>query len=185
MIKEKKKKPHYVDNKQFYAAIVKWKENCKLAEQEFREPPQLNDYIGSCISKIAEQLSTKACFVNYSFREEMVEDGIENCIMYFKDFDPNKTQNPFAYFSKIIWFAFLRRIGKEEKLRYTKYKYFQENFVNTGDTNFLIDGDNKHIIPVTMYDNIAEFMERFEMKEKKKKQKRKESKELLKAANSS
>jgi len=87
-----KKKPiEYVNNKQFHAAIVEYRENVTIAIAEGKEPPRIPNYIGECITKIAEKLSTKPCFINYSFRDEMVSDGIENCILYFHDYDPNWT----------------------------------------------------------------------------------------------
>lgn len=170
----KKEKPHYVDNKKFYAEIVKYREACAEADKEGHEHPRMNNYIGECIYKIADKLSYKPCFMNYSFREEMVDDGIENCIMYFKDFDPNKTQNPFAYFTQIIYYAFLRRIAKEERNRYTKYKYFQETIIHSEGMDNLIDYDDNHAVPKEMYSNINEFMEKFENKEKERKRKQKE-----------
>lgn len=180
----KKEKPHYVDNKKFYAEIVKHREACELALAEGREVPRLPNYIGECIWKIAEKLSYKPCFMNYSFRDEMVDDGIENCIMYFKDFDPNKTQNPFAYFTQIIYYAFLRRISKEERNRYTTYKYFQETMILPGVADIGLDNtelsETSNLIPKQMYDNINEFMDRFEKKEAEKKKKRKELKGLQK-----
>ncbi len=99
--------------------------------------------------------------------------------MYFKDFDPNKTQNPFAYFTQIIYYAFLRRISKEEKNRYIIYKNFQESIVNQGKDAILMDSDNNSVVPTQMYDNINEFMAKFEKKEEVKKQKRKEMKQGL------
>ena len=180
----KKEKPHYVDNKKFYAEIVKYREACEQARLEGKQEPRLPNYIGECIYKIAEKLSYKPCFMNYSFRDEMVDDGIENCIMYFKDFDPNKTQNPFAYFTQIIYYAFLRRISKEERNRYTTYKYFQETMILPGVADIGVDNtelsETSNLIPKQMYDNINEFMDRFEKKEAEKKKKRKELKGLQK-----
>lgn len=187
VITPKKDRPHYVDNKKFYEEIVKYKEAVAKAKEEGREEPRLSNYIGECIYKIADKLSYKPCFMNYSFREEMVDDGIENCIMYFKDFDPNKTQNPFAYFTQVIYYAFLRRIAKEERNRYTTYKYFQETMINPGLAEVSFDdidtggsGEHGHLIPKKMYDNITDFMDRFERKEAEKKKKRKELKGLQK-----
>ena len=181
----KKNKPHYVDNKKFYDEIVKYKQAVEKAREECKEEPRLSNYIGECIYKIADKLSYKPCFMNYSFRDEMVDDGIENCIMYFKDFDPNKTQNPFAYFTQVIYYAFLRRIAKEERNRYTTYKFFQETMVNPGLAEISVDdmslgSDHGDLIPKKMYDNINDFMEKFERKEAEKKQKRKELKGLQK-----
>jgi hypothetical protein len=180
----KKDKPHYVDNKKFYEEIVKYRAACAKAREEGIQEPRLPNYIGECIYKIATKLSYKPCFMNYSFRDEMVDDGIENCIMYFKDFDINKTQNPFAYFTQIIYYAFLRRISKEERNRYTTYKYFQETMVLPGLADVGLDNtelsETSNLIPKQMYDNINEFMDRFEKKEAEKKKKRKELKGLQK-----
>jgi hypothetical protein len=178
------KKNEYVNNKQFYEAIVKYRTEVSKALSEGREEPRIPNYIGECILKIAEKLSTKPCFVNYSFREEMVNDAIENCFLYFKDYnpdhnpknDPNYNPNPFAYFTQVIYFAFLRRINKEEKMRYTLYKSFQENIIHSVDNSLLVDGDDNHIFPSQMYDNINVFMEKFERKEAIKKSKRQKNK---------
>jgi hypothetical protein len=165
----KDKKVHYVNNQQFYEVIVAHKKKEEEHRQKGLEPPRLPEYIGECIWKIANKLSNKPCFINYSYRDEMVSDGIENCIMYFKDFDPNKTQNPFAYFTQVIYYAFLRRINKEEKNRYIIYKNFQETIINNGHTGLLMDTDDNHMMPTQMYDNINDFMGRFERKEEAKK----------------
>lgn len=170
----KKEKPHYVDNKKFYAEIVKYRESVAIANLEGREAPRMPNYIGECIYKIATKLALKPCFMNYSFKEEMIDDGIENCIMYFKDFDPNKTQNPFAYFTQIIYYAFLRRIAKEERDRYTKYKYFQETIIHSEGVDNLVDSDGDHVVSKEMYANLNDFMERFEAKERERKRKQKE-----------
>jgi hypothetical protein len=172
----REKKVNYVDNAKFYREIVEHKRRVEDNVQKGLEPPRLSEYIGECIWKIANKLSNKPCFMNYSYKDEMISDGIENCIMYFKDFDPNKTQNPFAYFTQIIYYAFLRRISKEEKNRYIIYKNFQESIVNQGKDAILTDSDNNSIVPTQMYDNINDFMAKFEKKEEVKKQKRKEQK---------
>lgn len=175
----KDKKVHYVDNRRFYEEIVAFKRKEEEYKQKGLESPRLPEYIGECIFKIANKLSNKPCFINYSYRDEMVSDGIENCIMYFKDFDPNKTQNPFAYFTQVIYYAFLRRINKEEKNRYIIYKNFQETIINNGHTALLMDMEDNHVVPNQLYDNINDFMGRFEKKEEVKKQKRKETKQGL------
>jgi hypothetical protein len=175
----KTKKVHYVDNKRFFEEIVKYRDRLHSAREAGLEDPRIPDYIGECIWKIAEKLSTKPCFMNYSYRDEMVSDGIENCILYFKDYDPAIGQNPFAYFTQVIYYAFLRRISKEEKNRYTIYKNFQETIIGHYDSNLLTDVDDNHLLPSQMYDNINDFMSRFEKKEEAKKLKRKQTKEGL------
>lgn len=184
-IKKNKKKSdnHYVDNKKFYIAIVDYHKELRKAKREGREAPRIPEYIGKCIFKIAEKLSYKPCFINYTFRDEMISDGIENSLLYFHDYDPKKGQNPFAYFTQIIYYAFLRRINKEERNRYTTYKNFQHTIIH--DSNFIdcFDDEEKSLITKNLYDNINEFMDRFEKKEEIKKNKRREAKGLSRFIN--
>jgi DNA-directed RNA polymerase specialized sigma24 family protein len=88
---------------------------------------------GRKLYSMIEQLSNnnytdfdKPNFINYSYREEMISDGIENCLQYIDNFDPTKSNNPFAYFTQIIYYAFLRRIAKEKKQSYIKGKLIQD-----------------------------------------------------------
>jgi hypothetical protein len=116
---------HYVNNKDFLAAIVEMREKKKEAEEKGLPKPIISNYIGECILKIATHLSYKPNFIGYSYRDDMILDGIENCIQYIDNFDPSKSSNPFAYFTQIIYYAFLRRIAKEKKQSYIKGKLIQ------------------------------------------------------------
>ena len=116
----------YVNNADFLAAIVEMRAKKKEAEEKGLPKPQVSNYIGECILKIATHLSYKPNFINYSYRDEMISDGIENCLQYIDNFDPTKSNNPFAYFTQIIWYAFLRRIAKEKKQSYIKGKLIQD-----------------------------------------------------------
>jgi hypothetical protein len=178
-MKTKKSTVHYVDNQKFYQEILNHKKKVSDAREKGLEDPRLPNYIGECIWKIASKLANKPCFINYSYRDEMISDGIENCILYFNDYNPDIGKNPFAYFTQVIYFAFLRRINKEEKNRYIIYKNFQETIINNGHAGHLVDGDDNHVMTVNLYDNINDFMERFEKKEAVKKEKRKTAKEGL------
>jgi DNA-directed RNA polymerase specialized sigma24 family protein len=114
---------HYIDNKQFLQSLIDYKQEVKAAESNKEERPQVPEYIGDCFIKIANHLAYKSNFINYSFREDMILDAIENCLTYMDNFDPNKSSNPFAYFTQITYYAFVRRIQKEKKHLQTKYKY--------------------------------------------------------------
>ena len=109
----------------------------------------------------------------------MKSDAIENCLMYLDNFDSDKYSNPFAYFTQIIYYAFHRRIAKEEKNRYIIYKKFQESVLDTSDASLMVDADDNHVVSSTMYDNLNEFIKKFETREAEKKEKRKEKKEGL------
>ena len=120
---------HYVDNKELYRVIVDFRQSVIDAKANGTERPRIPNYVGECILMIANRLSTKPNFVNYSYREEMISDGVENCICYIDNFDPSKSNNPFAYFTQIIYYAFLRRILKEKKQTYIKHKTLENSML--------------------------------------------------------
>lgn len=162
------KEKHYINNEDFLKALVTYKESCLEAEKSGKPKPNIPNYIGECWMKIAEGLSHKPNFINYTYRDEMISDGIENCLMYFENFDPNKSKNPFAYFTQIIYFAFLRRIQKEKKQLYVKYKATEQiGVLDEFETMEFEDGTTKQF---ELYDNIAEFIENYEVAKKAKKE---------------
>ena len=122
----RKRAEHYVNNKEFLAALIRHRENIEIAELQGKEKPRIPRYIGECFLKIATHLSFKPNFVNYMFKEDMISDGIENCVQYIHNFNPEKSQNPFAYFTQIIHYAFLRRIQKEKKQLEIKNKILEK-----------------------------------------------------------
>ena len=143
---------HYVNNKQFYEALSEHKKRVLAAAEAGEEKPRIPNYIGECIYHIADRLSRKPNFINYSFRDEMISDGIENSIMYLDNFNPEKYNNPFAYFTQIIKFAFIRRIAKEKKLLVIKQKTLQ-NYAIMGMLANYQDDDNNHISSSIDLDN--------------------------------
>jgi hypothetical protein len=120
-------KGHYIDNSKFNDEMTKWIKKVRTAEKNSKDRPPVTDYIAECFLKTAEHLSYRPNFMNYPYREEMVGDGIENCLMYAHNFNPDKSSNPFSYFTQIIYYAFLRRIEKEKKQSYVKFKIMEEN----------------------------------------------------------
>ena len=126
MVRRKARSEHYVNNKEFLAALIKHREDIEIAEIQGKEKPRIPRYIGECFLKIATHLSFKPNFVNYMFKEDMISDGIENCVQYIHNFNPEKSQNPFAYFTQIIHYAFLRRIQKEKKQLEIKNKILEK-----------------------------------------------------------
>tara|TARA_R100001086_G_scaffold67590_1_gene31716 strand:- start:1594 stop:2118 length:525 start_codon:yes stop_codon:yes gene_type:complete len=131
----KKKSVHYVDNKKFLQAMIDWRETWPDEENI----PPVTNYIGECFLKIATHLSYRPNFINYTYRDEMISDGIENCLQYVKNFNPEKSKNPFAYFTQIIYYAFLRRIAKEKKQSHIKNKMIEREAYNSFTT---MEGDS-------------------------------------------
>ena len=123
----KKKSEHYVNNKQLLEALIVYRAKGAAAAEEGKPKPRITNYLGECFLKIATHLSYKPNFVNYMFRDDMISDGIENCVQYIHNFDPDKSRNPFAYFTQIIHYAFLRRIQKEKKQLEIKTKIIEKS----------------------------------------------------------
>jgi len=162
---------HYINNKDFLQALIDYKKSCIESRELGKEDPPIPNYIGECFLKIANHLIRKPNFISYSFKEEMISDGIENCIMYFRNFDPEKSNNPFAYFTQIIYYAFLRRIVKEKKQLYIKYKSTQQfGILDQGE---MYEDENGNMRQFEMYDNISEYIETYEQAKRDKKQKKK------------
>jgi len=165
----KPRKRNYVNNKDLLEALIQYQKDCNEAENAGEEKPRVPDYIGKCIYQIATRLATKPNFSGYSYKEDMISDGIENCLQYINNFNPEKSQNPFAYFTQIIWYAFLRRIQKEKKQMYIRFKSSQ-NMVASGDTYV---GDEIQLNLNTSADYMNSFVESFEEKLAKDKEKKK------------
>ncbi|AIX16668.1 late transcription sigma factor [Synechococcus phage ACG-2014f] len=134
----KAKSEHYVNNKELLAALIDYRDRLDIARRRDLPKPRISNYVGECFLKIATHLSYKPNFVNYMFREDMISDGIENCVQYIHNFDPNKSRNPFAYFTQIIHYAFLRRIQREKRQLDIKNKIVEKTgfeSLMTSDTN--------------------------------------------------
>ena len=149
---KKAKGEHYVNNKEFLEAMIAWREKCAEAKKKDKEQPPVTNYIGECFLKIATHLSYRPNFINYTYRDEMISDGIENCLQYVANFNPEKSKNPFAYFTQIIYYAFLRRIQKEKKQTHVKNKMIENvqyeawTTMDGDDTSYSVVGFDPNIM---------------------------------------
>ena len=175
--KSKVAKVHYVDNAVFLEAMIEYKKQYYTSKDNDEELPIISEYLGSVFLKIAQRLSFRPNFINYAFKDDMISDGIENCLHYIHNFDPEKSSNPFAYFTQIIYYAFIRRIQKEKKQLYIKFKSMQNyeispEYVNymDYDEDFQAASDFKNSDFRVMVD---EFVDNFEKSKKKKAVKKK------------
>jgi DNA-directed RNA polymerase specialized sigma24 family protein len=167
----KKVQKNYVDNKKLFTEMTKYATAVKIAKENNKPKPQVSDYIGKSLWDIAENLSHLPQFQKYLFREELVSDAIINCLQYIDNFDPEKSSNPFSYFTQISWYAFLRRIEKEKKYLYTKYKSIEqteifqttENDSGTSGANSLVKYSD------SARENMTDFVGKFEASIDKKK----------------
>jgi hypothetical protein len=162
---KKKKSNNYIDNKKFYAEMIIYRRLYDESVIAGEPRPIVSRYIGECIMLIATRLATRPNFVGYSYKDEMISDGIENCLAYIHNFNPDKSTNPFAYFTQIIYYAFLRRIQKEKKQLYIKHKSFENSMI----MNTLVDmapEDKSHYSAafINVSEKLGELVEKFEAK---------------------
>ena len=176
---KRKSKVHYVDNAKFLEEMIEYKRQHQISINNNKELPIISEYLGSVFLKIAQRLSFRPNFINYAFKNDMISDGIENCLHYIHNFDPEKSKNPFAYFTQIIYYAFIRRIQKEKKQLYIKYKSMQNYEISPEyvaymnyDEDYKVSSDFKNSdFRVT----VDEFVDNFEKSRKKKIVKKPES----------
>jgi hypothetical protein len=178
------RKEHYVNNKEFLQAMIEYRKSVNKALKEKQEKPPVTNYIGSCFLKIANHLSYRPNFINYTFRDDMISDGIENCLQYLDNFNPKTSNNPFAYFTQIIYYAFIRRIQKEKKQTTIKHRIITES--NYDDMTLQPGEDREFTNQFTEYlkknmptDSQELIAKEIEKKKLKKIKKRKKSKSTL------
>lgn len=173
---------HYVDNKKFLQAMIDYRQAVQEAQECGDPKPKIPDYIGSCFLLIAQRLSYKPNFINYTYRDDMISDGIENCLLYIDNFNPEKSQNPFAYFTQIIYYAYLRRIQKEKRQTYIKYKMMQKQDIMGELVEHSANGENDYDIGLTpdspMFDVMESFIADYESAKEEKRKKRKKKQGL-------
>ena len=158
---------NYINNKEFYALLQQFKADCVEAEKNNKPAPRVPEDIGKCFMMIATKLATKANFSGYTYKDEMICDALENCVVAVHSFNPEKSKNPFAYFTQIIWYAFLRRIEKEKKQTYVKYKSLEQLVV---DAELLDDeGSDAYKNYDIANEKMKPIIDKFENKQKKKK----------------
>lgn len=174
---------HYVNNKAFTAALVEYMEKYN-ATPEGERKPQVSNYIGDCFLRIARKVAVRSNFFQYTYRDDMIGDAVEDCLIYIHNFDVNTYSvilrkgklaigraridksdiekpfpeimeslkkitlqdgykesdvdnlhgfalNPFGYFTTYIWNAFIRRIEKEERIRYIRAKEVQRTGIHS------------------------------------------------------
>ena len=99
-------KGHYVTNAVLLPAVIEAKALGKVTDKLIR-----------MIQMIAERYSRKANFIGYSFREDMVSAAVMNLCNNALKFNPDKSNNPFSYYTTGIHNSFLQYLADEKKHR--------------------------------------------------------------------
>ena len=171
------KKNHDVNNADLLAAMVEYKKALKLAKKKGETAPRVPEYIGECLYKIAEHLSFKPNFIGYTFREDMIGDALLNCLEYIHNFDPEKSKNPFAYFTQIMYYAFIRRLDREKKNQVLKFKALENSelmglvLAKQTDDN----GDYDNTFTKYLHSNLRDSAHEYDSKKRMKRVARKKS----------
>ena len=127
-VKRKRQKPgdeHYVNNREFTLALDKYSRECKQAEADGKIKPRMNSYLGDCIMKMSYRLANSPRFSGYSFKDEMIHNGILAAVKYANRFNGDKFDNGFAYVTQILFSHFIITIKNEKKKYETNLKLIQ------------------------------------------------------------
>ena len=134
---------NYVSNEELFDEIVKYKKKVQsYKDRGWTKRPKMQDRLGEIIMLIANKLSNRPNFIGYTYKDEMVSDGIENVIKYVDKFDDIKYKNAFAYVTQILFFAFVRRISKEKEQAEIKFKKIEEAMSSGIFTNEFCGNEN-------------------------------------------
>ena len=97
------KRKHYVDNEKFFEEMKKWKNRVLDAREIDDVDPPSTEYMGECFLRISEHLVMRPNFINYTFRDDLVSDGVENCLLYAHNFKPEKSkESVFVFYTNYI-----------------------------------------------------------------------------------
>jgi hypothetical protein len=119
------RKRNYINNRSLYEAMVEYKDKLNIAIETGEAKPKVTKYIGESILLINNNLAKKPNFSGYTYKQEMISDGITDCLAAVDNFKPERSNNPFGYFTQIAKNAFIRRIHKEKKQTYIKHKNYE------------------------------------------------------------
>jgi hypothetical protein len=113
-----KKLKHYVDTNRLEFLINEYYQNDIIVDE-----------LALALYNIAHRVAYMPNFLNYSWREEMIGDGLIKVFTALQ----NKKYNPkygraFAYFTQIVFHSFCNRIKKEKKAHEVLNDYQQEEY---------------------------------------------------------
>jgi len=70
----------------------------------------MSESLGKMLLRIAEQFSTRGSFASYTYRDDMIGEAVLTCCRYLKNFNPDKSKNPFSYITQICLNSFINYI---------------------------------------------------------------------------
>jgi hypothetical protein len=124
--KKKVRRKNYINNETFHESMVEWKEQLKT-DPKTRIP----NYIGECFIKLAEGRARHPWHSGWTFKDEMIAEAVLTCCKYAHNYNPEKSNNPFSYFTQFVNNAFSQIKLKEKKLSDYKFEQVKENQQNS------------------------------------------------------
>lgn len=176
---EKKKKQPYIDKVKFYEALKEYRRIYDDAVAEGNEPPEMPKYIGECFIAIGRNFAKKPQYFEYTWKDDMINDGVLDCVKYWRTFDPEKSTEAFSYFTQCFYNAFSRKLNEENKQKYIKYKTCEnkgifgeyDKYIVESDSGELSDDDKQS--SYISYENVSTYVSEYEEKIKRKKDEQK------------
>lgn len=102
----KPRKVNYLNNKDLLLELEK-----------SREQDQMTDKLAHMLQTLAARYGKKGNYVNYSYNEDMQSFAMMGLVKTWRAFNPEKSSNPFAFFTQCIKNSFIQLLNQEAKHR--------------------------------------------------------------------
>lgn len=100
------RKKNYLNNKDLMAQFLLSKEQNRMTEE-----------FAKMIMTLARRYASKPNFSGYSYIEDMEAFAILQVCRAWHQFNPEKSNNPFAYYTQFVKNSFFQFLGKEKRVR--------------------------------------------------------------------
>ncbi len=158
-------KDGYINNRELYEEMVKYHQRKMDAIENGKPVPPLNNVVGKAIIQIATRRCNSRMYVGYTnnWKEEMISNAITLATIHGHNFNPAKSENPFAYFTQICDNAIKEQLKKEKRQLYIRYKVMDQarGFQATEDEN-LNDDHLQHDEVDIAYEDRLKFIDDYE-----------------------
>ena len=104
--KPSKRKANYLNNKDLLKQVVLSKKQGKMTDE-----------LAKMLMLLTARYGKKGNFANYTYNEDMQAFAIMALVKTWNSFNPERSQNPFAFFTQCIKHSFLQYLKMEKKQR--------------------------------------------------------------------
>lgn len=129
----KKKKTNYLNNKDLLAEVIKSKEQ-----------DQMTDKLAHMLQMLCKRYASRAQFANYTYNEDMQAYAMMGLVKTWRAFNPEKSNNPFAFFTQCIKNSFIQMLNQEKKQRTIRDELLVDQGLNPSYTYQLENSNNNN-----------------------------------------